>query len=64
MGVQIRSVEIRFIQNQTGRLGRKETEKAIVIKTTGGDVILPRSTVETAGDSWEKLAGQLSGASL
>ena len=60
MGVQIRNVEIRSIKNKTGLLGRKENEEeAIVLETTGGNVILPRSTVETAGDSWEKLAAEI-----
>ena len=60
MGVQIRNVEIRSIKNKTGLLGRKEVEEeAIVLETTGGNVILPKSTVETAGDSWEKIAEEV-----
>lgn len=60
MGAKIRGFAIEPIQKQKTVLGRKgETESAIVLKTTGGNVILPKSAVTGAGDSWEKLTRRL-----
>lgn len=60
MGAKIRGFAIEPIQKWGSRLGRKgETESAIVLKTTGGSVFLPKSAVTGAGDDWEKLTERL-----